>query len=92
MRQLGANAVTEAVAVSDDKHYIPIKELARRLGFSVDTIRRHIIAGKLKEITPIDFLGNGKLRFDPDKVEAFIRGRREATEKVLSQPLRKSRA
>lgn len=67
--------------VSDEMRYLTIREVARRLRFSVDTLRRHLIAGKLDEIVWHDFLKNGKFRATVESVEAFEKNRRIATQK-----------
>ena len=70
---------------SDDDRYLTIREVARRLRFSTDTLRRHLLAGKLKQIVWVDFMGNGKLRATSESVEAFERSRIAATEKIYSR-------
>lgn len=71
--------------VSDEERYLTIREVARRLRFSVDTLRRHLLADKLKGIVWVDFLGNGKLRATVDSVEEFEKTRIAATEKIYSR-------
>lgn len=78
--------------VSDEAEYLTLREVARRLRFSTDTLRRHMIAGKLRDISWVDFLGNGKLRATRESVDAFISSRLAATEKIYSSSARNTRA
>lgn len=71
--------------VPDEERYLTIREVARRLRFSVDTLRRHLLAGKLKGIVWVDFLANGKLRATVESVEEFEKTRLAATEKIYSR-------
>lgn len=71
--------------VFDEEEHLTISEVARRLRFSVDTLKRHMRAGKLRDIEWVDFLENGKLRATRRSVDSFISSRRMATKEIYNQ-------
>lgn len=85
------NEPNEPVVASDDKEFLTMREVAMKLRFSPETLRRYMRAGKLTEIEWVDFLKNGKLRATAESVDNFILGRRQATQKIYSQSPTKSR-
>lgn len=72
-------------AIYDESQFLTLQELARKLSFSIDTIRRHMRAGKLSQIEWVDLLQNGKLRATRESVDAFIEERLQATGKIMNQ-------
>ena len=71
--------------------YLTFKEVAARLRFSTDTLRRHMINGKLDGVEWVDFFNNGKLRATRKSVDEFERVRLEATGKIYRQSIQNSR-
>lgn len=71
--------------------YLTLRELAHRFHCHPDTLRRHLIAGKLDGIEWVDFFKNGKLLATIKSVEAFESARREDTQRVYNQSIQNSR-
>lgn len=71
--------------ISDDGRYMKIGEVAKRFRVSVDTIRRYIRKGKMKEIVWGDFLQNGKLLATAESVDEFEKNRLAASQKIYSR-------
>lgn len=84
---MSKQAVSYMVEPDPSEHalYLKIGEVAKRFRVSVDTIRRHILKGKMKEIVWGDFLSNGKLLATRESVEEFEKARLAATEKIYSR-------
>lgn len=76
---------TAETGIPDEQEFFSLKEIATKLNFSAETIRRHMKAGKLREIEWVDLLGNGKIRATRESVDRFIAHRISHTEKILSQ-------
>ena len=74
-----------------ESDYYSLGQFARRLGCSPDTVRRHRISGKFDECVWVDFFGNGRVRVSKTSAEAFITKAEEATRKIYSQSVQKSR-
>ena len=75
---------------SNEDDYMTLKEVARRLRVSPDTVRRQRIAGKLDDVKWVDFFQNGRPKASRKSFDAFERSRLEATKRIYSQSAPKS--
>lgn len=81
----------EAGLPSTEHDYLTTKELSAKLRISKDTLKRHFIAGKLKDLEWVDFFGDGKLKVTRRSWEAFEQKRIAATHKTYTQSAPASR-
>ena len=74
----------------NEDDFMTLRELARRMRVSPDTVRRQRIAGKLDALEWVDFFENGRPKVSNKSYDAFEKVRFEATKRIYSQSAPKS--